>query len=64
MDSIQCPDRLQFHEHATLHQEIRVVIAYNHPVVADYNAILLLDRGSGFAQVMRQRIFVHLLDEP
>ena len=64
VDSIQSADRLQFHEHGSLNQEIRAIIAYNHPVVADYNAILLFDQESGFAQVVRKRIFVHLLDKP
>ena len=48
----------------TLNQKVGRILSHDHPVVMDCDAVLLLGLQPRLAQLMRQRVFVYLLQKP
>lgn len=53
----------KFDQDRVLHQQIGEVIAHRESVIENGNSMLLLGNQAGFAQFVRQRIFINFLQE-
>ena len=61
MNRIQRRNRLQFHQHRVLDQQVGCVGADDNPVIMNRDGVLPHNRQTGFAQFVRQGVFINLL---
>ena len=63
MNIVQSLDGLEFDKHQVFHQQISRVLTNTDAIVQDNDASLLHDAEAPLANLMRQRVVVHLLEE-
>ena len=57
-------NRLCFHEHLVLDEEISHIVTNDDTVIEDIQSFLLLDIEPGFLEFMSECIFIYLFQKP
>src|SRR5271166_161693 len=64
MNLVERPDRLQLHQDRVLDQQVHGIFANHDAVIPNGHSMLLRDGKPSLPQLMRQCVFINLLQEP